>query len=519
MRPARSCVLFPALAFALPLTAQQPYGHPTGGAGGFEPALSAPGPWLGNSSFGVTIRGGAGGAPGLVVLGSAPSSLPVAGFEYLIDPAAVIGSILTVLGGSQPGEGTGTVALPLPPSPVFAGVRLYSQAVIADAGAPAGVAATHGLRVDLTDAPLVFVGCSIANADPFQLIDPFAGVVVDSGAPAQVNNVTAAAFGDGGRRLWVASSIAGTVGEADATSLPATWTTIFSGGGTCYGLAYDRRRDWLWTLTNPGIGSRELTALDVAPGSPSYGQVATNTVGVASGIYERWTLSPSGRRAAVLGLTGLMGTLTIVDTDDTSPTFLQNLVNAVSVPVSQATTIALPNQVRITPDDRYALVLLQLPGATPGEIARYDIENGAFIDHDPATPAIDNLGPTSSPPIALGGAPHGFSVAQSGTFAIVSGFNACGWIGRLELDPYDPLSFQWTTWSPSTVLSNAWAATLSPDETEVGVARWASNQCTSTVTPAFVRLDSATGTVLGTTAIAANSNSSTLQNLYTVVYR
>ena len=169
-------------------------------------------------------------------------------------------------------------------------------------------------------------------------------------------------------------------------------------------------------------------------------QIVVNTVGVSTGIYERWTVSPSGRRAALLGL--LPSTLTIIDTDETSPTFLQNIVSGLSIPVNQPGALDIANQVRITPDDRYALILIQLPGATPGELARYDIEAGVFVDHDPSTPQIDNIGPLSQPPVFLGGAPTGLSMAQSGRFAILSGFNGCGWVGRLELDPYDPLSFQ-----------------------------------------------------------------------------
>ncbi|MCA8973860.1 MAG: hypothetical protein KDC98_04025, partial [Planctomycetes bacterium] len=227
--------------------------------------------------------------------------------------------------------------------------------------------------------------------------------------------------------------------------------------------------------------------------------------------------SPDGRRAALLGL--LPSTLTIVDTDESSPTFLQNLVTAVPIPVNQPSALDIDTQVRLTPDDRYALILLQLPGATPGELARFDLLTGAFVDHDLTTAGIDNIGPQSLPPVLFGGAPHGFSLAQSGRFAVIAGFSGCGWIGRLDLDPYDPNVFTWTPWSPAAPLQNAWSASLSADETEVGIGSWQSSQCSTATSPMLVRLDAGTGLVLGTTNIPQNSNSATLQNLYTVAYR
>jgi len=305
---------------------------------------------------------------------------------------------------------------------------------------------------------------------------------------------------------------------ANTQSLPATWSTIFtSASPRCFGVAVDSVRDLLWTLTDPGTGSRELTAIDVDQGSATFGQVMANTVGVASGIYERWTLSPSGNLAAVL--TALPGTLTVVDTRPGSPTFLQSLFSAISVPVDQPGSLTIPNKVLITPDDRYALILIQLPGATPGEIARFDIDNGVWVDHNPVQPGTQNMSPMSSPPVVLGGAPYGFALAADGRFAIASGFNGCGWVGRLTLDPQNTQSFSWTVWSPGIDLGNAWSAGLAADETEVGIATWPSNQCATVASARLVRLDAATGALLGTVPIPFNVNSSTLQNLYTVVYR
>lgn len=523
MSTTRTALLTTAAAAALlaaPACAQQPYGDATPGSGGFLPRLSAAGPWIGNAGFGFDVQCGMGGSLTWLMVALQPARLPLLGFDLLLDPAGFLGSITAVLSGTQPGEGQAFVPLPLtiPSTPALLGAPFFAQALVLDPGAFAGVfAASQGVRFELGLPPLVFVGCSILNGDPFQLIDPATGTIADSGAPPQVDNTTAAVFARGGQRLFVASSIQGTVGMADTSTLPATWQTIFAGGGTCYGLDLDPARDLLWTLTNPGTGLRELVALDIDEASPTFGQVAFNTNGVATGNFERWDLSPSGRRAAVL--TYLPSTLTIVDTDDSSPTFLQNLFAAQPVPVDQPAALALANQVRITPDDRYALVLTQLPGSTPAEISRFDLLAGVWIDHNPAMAGQQNIGPLSQPPVTMGGAPHGFSVSSTGRFAIVSGFNSCGWVGRLELDPKDPLGFAWVQWFPGAELQNAWAAALSADETEVGIGVWPSSGCAPLAGPQLVRLDAATGTLLGTVPIPFNSNSNTLQNLYTVVYR
>ena len=242
-----------------------------------------------------------------------------------------------------------------------------------------------------------------------------------------------------------------------------------------------------------------------------------NTTNVTtSGIVERWSLSPSARRAAVL--TAFPSSLTIVDTDPTSPTFLQNLVSQFAITPTQ-NGINLPNQVRITPDDRYALVIVQLAGATPSEIARFDIVNNAWIDHNPTLPGVQHMSPSSLPPVVLGGAGTGLSVSSDGRFAVVAGFNGCGWAGRIALDPSDPQSFGYTPWNPGVLLSNAWTASLSTDDTEVGIACWPRDSCPAVASPQLFRLEAVTGALLGTTPIAFNANPNTLQNLYTVVYR
>ena len=505
---------------AASLFAQQPYGDPTPGTGGFEPRLSAAGPWIGNANFGFDIQGGLGSTLAFVVFSTDDADLSLFGFNLLLNPAGNLGSILTLLTGSGPGEGEGFVPLPLllPPTPALIGAPFFAQAVLSDGGSPGGnFSASQGVRFELALEPLVFVGCSIGSNDPYQLIAPFANLVVNTNSPPQVNNCSGAVFDDGGQRLFVSSSIGNMVGMANTATLPPTWTTIYNSAGPCYGLGIDETRDWLWTLTDPGTGRRELVALDVATGSPTFGGILVNTTNVTtSGIVERWSLSPSARRAAVL--TAFPSSLTIVDTDPTSPTFLQNLVSQFAITPTQ-NGINLPNQVRITPDDRYALVIVQLAGATPSEIARFDIVNNAWIDHNPTLPGVQHMSPSSLPPVVLGGAGTGLSVSSDGRFAVVAGFNGCGWAGRIALDPSDPQSFGYTPWNPGVLLSNAWTASLSTDDTEVGIACWPRDSCPAVASPQLFRLEAVTGALLGTTPIAFNANPNTLQNLYTVVYR
>lgn len=513
------------VAVAVPLCAaglscQQPYGQPTPGSAGFAPRLSAAGAWIGNAGFGFDVQCAAGGAPGFLIVAGSPGALPLLGFELLLEPASLLGSLFFATSGNLPGQGAARVPFPLsfPATPNFLGWPFHTQALLVDAGAPGGTfAATQGLRCELSAAPLLFVACSIANNDPFQLVDPWSGTILDTGSPPEVDNATGAVFTDGGRRVFVASSIRGTIGMGDIGTLPVAWTTLFSGGGSCYGLAADPRRKLLWTLTNPGTGTRELTALDVDPQSPGFGTVRHNTIGVASGNYERWALSPSGRVAAIL--TYLPGSLTIVDTDDQSSTFLGRLQTALQIPVDQASALQLPTRVAITPDDRYVLVLIQHPGTMQGELARFDLLAGIWVDHNPAVPGQQNIGPMSSPAAALGSAPTSLEIAANGTFAVLSGFGGCGWVGRLDLDPKDPTYQLYTPWAVPSPLQNAWTAALSGDETEVALGIWQSNGCVSLASPELLRLSAANGAVLGTVALPLNSNAPHQQNLYTIVYR
>jgi hypothetical protein len=509
----------PAIALPLLLAAtafaQQPYGRATPGSGGFAPQLSAAQPRGGDPAFQFELQCAMGSSPAFMFLATRPGSLTLFGVQLAVDPATIAASWSSSTSTGGAGAGRVSFPLPVPAIPSLVGLPLFVQAIVIDAGGPQGLAASRGLRFAVAGAPSIFVACSIANGDPFHLVDPLAGTILDSGAPPEVDNVTGARFDLGGRRVFTASSIRGTIGLGDLSTLPVRWTTLYrSTASSTYGLEIDHARQLVWTLTAITGASRELVAIGIDPASPGYGQVVHNTVGMLSGNAERFDLAPSGDVAAVL--TYLPTSITIVDTDPTSPTFLANRFTQLTVPVDQAGPLTLANQVAITPDERYALVILQGVGTTPAEIARLDLRTGTWVDHDPTGPAT-NISPLGTPGIVMGSAPTSLAIASHGRFAIAGGFGGCGWVGRLDLDPKNPLNVAWTPFAPGVPLANGWTAALSNDEREIAVATWSTSSCPTTG-PQLVRIDVTTGSLLGTIPIPANSNGSN-QNWYTAIYR
>ena len=500
------------VALAAPVAVcQQPYGVATAGTGGLKPALSSVLPTVGNANFALGLHSVAPSSPVFTLIGSGSGRLPIAGITLNLAPTG----IAITLPGTASTQGTVRVPLPIPNSAGLVGIPLFAQSIVVDVSGPQGLAASQGLRFAVGDAPRVFVACSIANGDPFHYFVPASGTRLDNGTPAQVDNVTAAVFDEAGHRLFVASSIRSTIGVANTRTTPLTWSTIYTGAKSCYGLKLDAERELLWTLTDPGTGVRELVALDAAAGSPTYGQVKHQTNGVVTGLYERWGMSPSGAVAGIL--TFLPSTLTIVDTDPSSPTFLMARHRALPVPVDATSPISLPTQVRITPDNRYALVAIQLAGTTPAEIARLDLSTGRWVDHNGSAAGV-NIGAASVPAIPFGSAPTSLTISNDGSFAIVGGFGGCGWVGRLSLDPNNPQALGWQGFSPAAPLENGWTAGLSRDESEIAVATWPDSRCGTLTRPQLVRMSARTGAQLGVIAIPANSNR-TNQNWYTVVYR
>jgi len=419
------------------LTAQQPYGPGAPGTGGVTPTLACGHAWMGNASFALSVQG---------VIDLVPPNF------FLLAPLALSGP------AGSPGAGAAGFPIPLgfPPSPALAGLAVYAQVVVLDFPTAGSPAASRGLRIELGLPPLVFIGTSVGgSADPGVFVDPLA-LVLTAQTPGGVDNSTDGVFAHGGKDLYVGSSITNTVRRADTTVNPPAWSTLYtSAGNGCYGAAHDPWTDRLYTLTNPGTtGAQELVALDANPASPGYGQRIGSTTGVGSGLrMERWGLSPSGRCAALVS--GFTTALNVVDTDPASPTYLQRLV-AAAIPVDFPGQLIYATEVAFTPDDRIALVLI-----SSGEIARFQLDQSTWIDHDPNTPGIQNLSGLAVPPVALGGNPQAIEVSADGRFAIVCGGG--GRVGRLDFDPANPAAYAWTVFSPGVTLSNCYDVDLSPD--------------------------------------------------------
>jgi hypothetical protein len=115
------------------------------GSGGLAPTLGLRGPARPGSAAALTISGGVGGGSGLLVLGTAPAAIPVAGATLHVQPDALLPFVLDGAAG-QPGSGDWTLDFGvLPPS--LAGFSAWFQAGIVDAFAAQGLAATNPLEI------------------------------------------------------------------------------------------------------------------------------------------------------------------------------------------------------------------------------------------------------------------------------------------------------------------------------------------------------------------------------------
>ncbi|MBL8898699.1 MAG: hypothetical protein JNM84_13765 [Planctomycetes bacterium] len=481
-----------------------PYGLGTAGTGAITPTIASGDPAIGNTAFAIEVAGALGGAPALLLFSLAPGNLPLPGgttvLVDLIPPSFLFTAPFSLGGaGGVPGAGSGSYALPLPANlpRELIGAAVYAQALIGDVTPTGGLAATSGLEVRLRHEPLVFVGTSVGGStDPHWVIDARTNTLRSNANSTFTDNVTDARFAPGGRYLYVSSSLGNAVQRGDLGTANVSWSTFYAAGGPCYGLAIDAPRQRLYTMTGATSSSFELVAVDADPTSVSYGQPLGSTNGLAGGaLIERWALAPSGDFAIVPTL--LSDVVQRVDTNPASATYLQVTGTYFLPPATSALRIA--NQVRILPGDRYALILIQNAGSTPGEMHRLDVQTGLFVDHDPATVAIDALGIRSQPPVGFGSAPHGFALARDGSFAVVTGWSGSGFAGRLDLDPQNPLVFAWTSYVPGVSLGGAWACDLARDEQSVFVGTFPTN-------PQLHRLDVQTGTLIASVPLAGASN-------------
>lgn len=122
------------------------YGTGLAGSGGFVPHISSTGcPDVGRTVT-VHVDRAVGGTFGLLLLGSAPASLPAFGGTLLLAP--IDASAVFPCSGALGVPGAGAFVLPIPmTNPAFSGLSLYLQAALLDGAAPQGLSITNGLQL------------------------------------------------------------------------------------------------------------------------------------------------------------------------------------------------------------------------------------------------------------------------------------------------------------------------------------------------------------------------------------
>ena len=476
LRPFLSLVAsLPTLYLFLSISsAQTVYGKGVPGTGGVVPTIECDQAWVGRMDFHVRVGDGLGGTTGFLLYSDAPDAVTVAGSPTFIDVNQLFATHPLTLGGDPGVSGAGSVEDPFPlaltPAVAFAGLSLYAQAFLDDS--PLGIpASTPGLEIELTMPPQVAVGTFTVPdpADRLFLVDPLAGTLELDEDTVQTQTLFDGAYAESGTQLYVSSSLQNQIHQLDLTSSPPAWSTLGTFPGHVLGLRYDGPRQLLWALADLGTGPRELVAVDVDPaGSP--GALVGVTVGASTfGPPESWTLSSSGTVAATIA--SFSNEVVLLDTDPDSSTF-QMVRGTLTVPTS--TGLPFPFQfhpdLEFSPDERQLLVLVQHLGEIPSEVARYDFILGQWIDHDPGTPEVDNIGPASSPPVPLGAGGRGLSVPRDAFRAGVCGTQ--GWSGILEFSEDDPTAFAYQEVQGATV-AEAWVCELDPDGTTFAVASFA----------------------------------------------
>jgi sugar lactone lactonase YvrE len=134
-------------AYLTPCTgAFLPYGAGLAGSGGFVPKLRglfAPCPGVTAAIEMEDIRGGAFGS---LAWGLSSAAVPFKQGQFLVGLGPPGGLIPLVFPGTGPGGGALTLDFTLPDLPSLSGLSLYLQVLVADPGAPAGVALSNGLE-------------------------------------------------------------------------------------------------------------------------------------------------------------------------------------------------------------------------------------------------------------------------------------------------------------------------------------------------------------------------------------
>ena len=124
------------------------YGTGLAGSGGFVPHLASTGcPDVGRTVT-VHVDRGVGGTFGILLLGSAPASLPAFGGTLLLAPIDATAVFPCSGPAGVPGVGAYSVPIPIT-NPGLSGLSLYLQAALLDGAAAQGLAISNGLELEI----------------------------------------------------------------------------------------------------------------------------------------------------------------------------------------------------------------------------------------------------------------------------------------------------------------------------------------------------------------------------------
>jgi hypothetical protein len=130
--------------------AREQYGFGSPGAGEVVPTLGATGPFRAGELMQLRLRG-AHGQLAYLAVSKAGASVPgflFPGLTLLVDPSASAFLIPWPVAGAAGGPGAGAFTIPVLIDPAWAGLELYHQVFVLDAGAPGGLlSASNGLRL------------------------------------------------------------------------------------------------------------------------------------------------------------------------------------------------------------------------------------------------------------------------------------------------------------------------------------------------------------------------------------
>lgn len=303
---------------------------------------------------------------------------------------------------------------------------------------------------------VVFVGTSTAgDSDPFFLVAADAGGLRWSGAAREADNVRGATWDVTGGSLFV-SRLPGVapgvlpagISRCDWNGSSGSWSSLWTAPGGCVGLGLDAGRQRLWVMSGPTTNQRELRAIDVAPGSLTYGTTVAATAVLGGAIHDRWQLAPSGNYAAVsYSQLSVLGCLDVVDLEPSRPTYLQNVAHVVSgggIGVDCA----------ISADEQFAYLL-----CSPLQLVVVHLPTGTLLDFDAAHQGQQNL-------VLPLGSTTSLALAPDRSFAMVTGIGGGGFVVRIDFDYTAPERTTWRQFLPGQ-LPNCYGASLSADATRV----------------------------------------------------